>query len=284
MRCPEWRRTPAVGVRDEVIGAAARSTAGAPLLAVEDLTIVYRTRLGTIVAAADVSFSIGARRRVALVGESGSGKTSVARCVAGLPAGRRADRARRRSRSRGAARSRSPTTGAASRSSSRTRPTRSTPAAACSTPSRGLRCCCSDWGAGRRRPRRGAFSSGYGCPPRIADRFPLELSGGERQRVAIARALAAGPELLVCDEVTSALDVSVQASVLDLLGELRSELGLALLFISHDLGVVASVCDRVLVLRDGTVREEGVVSRLLTAPADEYTRLLIDSAPRVAVP
>ena len=85
----------------------------------------------------------------------------------------------------------------------------------------------------------------------------------------------------MCDEVTSALDVSVQATVLDLLADLRRELGVALLFISHDLGVVASLCDRALVLQHGTIREQGRVGQLLQSPADEYTRLLVDSAPRL---
>ena len=121
-------------------------------------------------------------------------------------------------------------------------------------------------------------------PARVARRFPGELSGGERQRVAIARALAASPDLLVCDEVTSALDVSVQAAVLELLAELRVELGLALLFISHDLGVVASVADRVLVLERGAVRERGAVAGVLASPAEEYTRRLLEAAPRLPEP
>ena len=118
-------------------------------------------------------------------------------------------------------------------------------------------------------------------PARLASRFPGELSGGERQRVAIARALAAGPDLLVCDEVTSALDVSVQAAVLDLLAGLRRELGLALLFITHDLGVVAAIADRVLVLEHGQVREQGPVRDVLDRPSDDYTRRLLEAAPRI---
>ena len=112
-----------------------------------------------------------------------------------------------------------------------------------------------------------------------ADAFPGTLSGGERQRVAIARALAAGPDLVVCDEITSALDVSVQAAVLELLAELRADLGLALLLITHDLGVVASVADRVVVLESGCICEQGEVEPLLSDPGHEYTQRLVAAAP-----
>jgi peptide/nickel transport system ATP-binding protein len=114
----------------------------------------------------------------------------------------------------------------------------------------------------------------------VGDRFPSELSGGERQRVAIARALAAGPEILICDEATSALDVSVQATVLQLVQDLQRDLNLAVVLITHDLGVVASLADRVVVLENGVVREAGSVTSILGAPQHDYTRLLLTSAPR----
>jgi ABC-type glutathione transport system ATPase component len=119
-------------------------------------------------------------------------------------------------------------------------------------------------------------------PSELAGRLPAELSGGQRQRVAVARALVVSPRLLLCDEPVSALDAANRIQVLDLLLTLRDERGLGIVFISHDLGSVAGVADRIVVLYRGRVVEEGPTDRVVLEPRHPYTRLLLGSAPSLA--
>jgi peptide/nickel transport system ATP-binding protein len=279
VRCVRWDELRTLEIRLEGARAVNGSQEGAPLLDVERLRVEYRGgRLGRP-AVDDVSFAIEPGRCVALVGESGSGKTTIGRCIAGLH---------------------QPTAGeirfdgAALAGWARRRPLdqrrriqivfqnpyeslnpRHRVADEIERPLRVLR----RLNQADARREVGDLLERVRLPTRVMDRFPGELSGGERQRVAIARALAAKPDLLVCDEVTSALDVSVQAAVLELLTELQRELGLSMLFITHNLGVVACVADSVLVMDRGRVCESGAVGRVLTDPGDDYTRRLLAAAP-----
>ena len=276
VRCLHWPSTPAPVRFPRPI--AAQSTDGA-MLDVRSLVATHGRGTKQVVAADAVSFSISPHECVALVGESGSGKSTIARCVAGL----------HRPDSGVVALAGRPLAAAAH---DRSRVERQGVQIVFQNPYDSLnpaqtveesvgRPLQLFFGLGRREAHRRVpeLMSKVRLPARLATRYPRELSGGERQRVAIARALAAEPDLLICDEVTSSLDVSVQAAVLDLLGDLD----IAILFITHDFGVVATIADRVLVLQRGIVREEGVVDVVLRSPISDYSQQLIAAIPELPV-
>lgn len=131
----------------------------------------------------------------------------------------------------------------------------------------------------RARLRTGELFDAVGLDRSLALRRPRDLSGGQLQRAAIARALAAGPRLLVCDEAVASLDVSIRSQVLDVIGKLRDDRGLSVLFISHDLGVVQRIADRTIVLYRGQVVESGPTRSVLGNPQEDYTKTLVASVP-----
>ncbi|MFE6745385.1 dipeptide ABC transporter ATP-binding protein [Kitasatospora purpeofusca] len=270
---------PSVSVREPgpaptAVDGADRAPLGsgrAPLL---DVDRICRSFAGRPVVR-DVSFRLHAGETLGLVGESGSGKTTTARIVLGLerpdtgsvrldgrPWSELTERRRRADRLRIQAVQQDPLGSFDPRF----------------TVERLVAEAVARTGVPRgqeRLKRVTELLDQVGLPAALLARRPTELSGGQRQRVAIARALAPAPALLVCDEPVSALDLSVQAQILDLLADLRRELGLALLFISHDLGVVQHLADRVAVMKDGRLVETATVDRLFAEPADPYTRRLL---------
>ena len=234
-----------------------------PALSVREAEVRY----GSFVAAHDVSFAVPQGGAIGIVGESGSGKTSIARAIAGqLPL----------------ASGTILLDGAPLRHRRDTRiqlvpqdPTSSlNPRMTVGQTLREL--------IARHRTRRSVTEllSIVHLDPDVARAYPHELSGGQRQRVALARALAVEPRVLIADEVTSALDVSVQAVVIELLASLRREFGLTLVFISHDLAVVHELCDEVVVMRGGEVVEVGG-SEFFTQPRTPYSRALLEAVPRL---
>jgi len=135
--------------------------------------------------------------------------------------------------------------------------------------------------AAEARDRAAAAMRSVLLPPELLRRYPAQLSGGQLQRVAIALAIALRAEVLLADEPTSALDVTVQAEVLELLRELRDTRGMAILFVSHDLAVIAELCDRVAIMRSGRVIEQGPTQEVIAAPQQDYTRELLAAVPRL---
>jgi peptide/nickel transport system ATP-binding protein len=231
----------------------------------------------------DVSFSMASNECFGVVGESGSGKTTLARCVGGLHPHRSGsikldglDLAPGvRERSMSAQRDiqivfQNPT------ASLNPRMTEFDALRHVLHRLRGVD------GLTAQRREASALLDLVRLPNRLLDSYPRELSGGEKQRVAIARALAPRPRLLLCDEITSALDVSVQAAIIDLIRELRREIdGLAVLFISHDLAVVRAVADTIAVMRNGVVVERGSPEVILFNPQADYTQELLAAIPKM---
>jgi peptide/nickel transport system ATP-binding protein len=279
VRCVRWDEIALPERAAEGARTTMAASEEAPLLEVSGLEVRYRSGRSARPAVSDVSFAIESGRCVALVGESGSGKTTVGRCIAGLhvpTAGRIAfDGVELAGSSRSRSLDQRRRIQIVFQNPFESLNPRHRVAASIERPLRVLR------RLSRADAQRevGDLLERVRLPKRLGERFPIELSGGERQRVAIARALAAKPDLLVCDELTSALDVSVQAAVLELLAELQRDLRLSMLFITHNLGVVACIADSVLVMDRGSLCESGPVSQVLSAPSDEYTQRLLSAAP-----
>jgi peptide/nickel transport system ATP-binding protein len=281
VRCVRWDELELSDAGPAGARSAAQAPAEAekPLLEVSGLEVEYGSGRSRNVAVRDVSFGIETGRCVALVGESGSGKTTIGRCIAGLhvpTAGRIVfDGQELEGSARARALDQRRRIQIVFQNPFESLNPRHRVGASIERPLRVLRKLSRTEAAGE----VSALLERVRLPARVAGRYPVELSGGERQRVAIARALAAKPDLLVCDEVTSALDVSVQAAVLELLAELQRELRLSMLFITHNLGVVACVSDSVLVMDRGSLCESGTVQDVLSTPSDDYTRRLLGAAP-----
>lgn len=254
-----------------------------PLLQVEELEVHYRAgRKPPVQAVSGISFSIFPGETFGLVGESGCGKSSVARAVMQLPrptAGRvvlngtdltRTDRSRlRRLRLQLQMVFQDPIASL----NPRRRIAKSVAVPLTEMTNLGRKEC---------RSRVEQILTAVGLDPQqYGERFPFQLSGGQCQRVSIARALICRPQLLVCDEPVSSLDVSVQAQIINLLRDLKSSYGLSMLFISHDLAVVKNICDRVAVMYLGRLCEIAPAETLYRQPLHPYTRALLSAVPRL---
>jgi peptide/nickel transport system ATP-binding protein len=254
------------------------------LLDVAGLQVDYPGAGRSVRAVDDVSFSIREGETVGLVGESGCGKSSLSRALTRLlePSGGRIvfdgeDVTHRRRRALRPYRKRVQMIFQDPYGSLNPR----------HTVERTLGLALAIHGVSQPRERETKIRrivDAVGLPSSALRRYPHEFSGGQRQRIGIARALVLEPELVICDEPVSALDVSIQAQILDLLADLKAELGLALLFISHDLSVVRYIADRVLVMQAGRLVESGDHRSIWTAPQHPYTRALIDAVPSSHVP
>jgi len=249
-----------------------------PLLEIRDLKVTFPHGKNAITAVDSISFSVDRGTTLGIVGESGSGKSTVARAVMQLIA---------------------PNSGEilfdgqnlTKMSKSEIRDIRKRTQMVFQDPGGSLNeymqvgkiiaepLLVHGIAKGKELQKRAEeLLNQVGLEPKDAKRYPHEFSGGQKQRIAIARSIAIHPELLVCDEPTSALDVTVQAKILKLLSNLRDELGLTILFISHDLAVINEFCSKVLVMANGKIVESGAVNDVIQNPTHEITKELIASS------
>jgi peptide/nickel transport system ATP-binding protein len=291
VRCVRWAEV-AAQARQPGTGSAAIASSGsgtgrhgpgngAPVLEADQLHFSYRHRGHETVAVNDLSFSLARGRALGVAGESGSGKSTLLRLLAGLiPAQSGAVRLN----------------GVDLPGSVRARPVAArrdiqlvfqNPDATLNPRhtifqvlARPIQLFRPEVAAAQRRQLAVEVLARMRLDPDVIDRYPAQLSGGQRQRVALARALVAEPKVLLCDEVTSALDVSVQATVLELLIELKEQAGVALVMVTHDLGVLRSIADDVLVMEQAQVCEAGPAETVLTTPSHPYTARLLAAVPR----
>jgi ABC-type glutathione transport system ATPase component len=265
------------------------SDQGPTVLRVDDLTVTFpgqsgigrRNKASAVRALDSVSFSVRSGECVGILGESGCGKSTLVRTIAGLQApdsgtveiegnrvGVKRDRKQRR----------------------RIQLIFQDPYSALN-PALKIGAILGELLRVHRiverteiRTRSAQLLASVGLSTDYLDAYPAALSGGQRQRVSIARALALQPSIVLADEVVSALDVSIQAEILNLLIGLRRELGLTVVFISHDLAVVRQLCERVYVMNRGRIVEHGLVESVFSDPQDEYTKVLLDAIPRIHAP
>lgn len=273
---------------DAIPGLSFRETmqpANTPILSVRDLSMTFTSRTGgffrkprVVKAVQDASFDLYKGETIGIVGESGSGKSTLGRClvrllnpekgvveIGGKDISKINGSALRQHRRRIQMVFQDPYSSLNPRSRIGTILTE------------GLIAYGTDKITAREKAQE--LLTLVGLDPSAMKRFPHEFSGGQRQRVGIARALALEPEVIIADEAVSALDVSIQAQVLDLLADLRDRLNLSMIFITHDLRVAAQVCDRIIVMQQGKMVEFGPSSQVLGSPQTEYTKSLLDAIP-----
>lgn len=249
-----------------------------PVLAVTDLSVTLGHGLQAARVLRGVDLAVGRGTTLGIVGESGSGKSTIAKTIVGLhrPDGGEIvfdgiNLVTTSGRERAAVRRRIQLIPQDPYSSLDPHRTIGQTLAEAIDPVRAR--------VSRHKPEIEAALAAVAIDPNAAAKFPFEFSGGQRQRIAIARALISQPEVIIADEITSALDVSTQAEILTLLGQLKERLNLTVMFISHNLAVVNQICDHVFVLLHGEVVESGTVSEVFANPQSEYTRRLVESVP-----